>query len=374
MTAYLDYAATTPLDPEVLAAMRPYLESAFANPSSLHRAGQQARRAVEEAREQVAAAIGAKPKEIVFTSGATEADNFALRAAAAYRSGAIVTSALEHAAVLQMARRLEREGREVRYLAPNARGEITCKALRAALGGEVALIALMLVNNETGVISDIAAFSRAAREAGALVFCDAVQGFGTLPIDVEHLGVDLLALSGHKIYGPKGVGVLYVREGLELSPLLVGGEQERGLRAGTLNVPAIVGMGKAAALARERWQADAEAIGALRDALEARLIAIPGVHVNAAGAPRGPKHLNVRVDGVDGEALLFTLDTLGVYVSAGSACAAGSLEPSHVLMAMGLSREEAKASVRFSLGRGVTPQAIAHAAEAFAVAVERCRR
>jgi cysteine desulfurase len=374
MIAYLDYAATTPLDPEVLAAMHPYLESAFANPSSLHRAGQQARRAVEEAREQVAAAIGAKPKEIVFTSGATEADNFALRAAAALRPGAIVTSTLEHAAVLQTAKQLEREGREVRYLTPNARGEITREALRDALQGEVALVALMLVNNETGAISDVAAFSRAAREAGALVFCDAVQGFGTLPIDVDALGVDLLALSGHKVYGPKGVGVLYVCEGLELPPLLVGGEQERGLRAGTLNVPAIVGMGKAAALARERWREDAEAIGALRDALEAKLLDVPGVRVNAALAPRGPKHLNVSVSSVDGEALLFTLDTLGVYVSAGSACAAGSLEPSHVLTAMGLSREEAKASVRFSLGRGVTLEAIAHAAEAFAVAVERCRR
>lgn len=375
MAIYLDYAATTPLDPAVLEVMRPYLQGHFANASSLHAPGRKARHAVEYAREQVAAAIHASPREIVFTAGATEADNHALRAVAAqHPTGHIVTSQLEHAAVLASCRHLESQGHPVDYLAPTQTGEITPERVAAALREDTVLVALMLVNNETGVLTDIAAVREGTRQHGARLFCDAVQGFGTVPIDVKALGVDLLALSGHKIYGPKGVGVLYVREGLELDPLLLGGEQERGLRAGTLNVPAIVGMGEAAQLAAERAESDGAALRALREHFEAQLGRIEGVSINASEAPRGPKHISVKVSGVDGEALLFGLDQAGVYASSGSACAAGSLEPSHVLRAMGLSREAARSSVRFSLGRGLDRDMLDRAAARFAEVVARCRQ
>ena len=370
MHVYLDYAATTPLEPLVLEAMLPYFSDSFGNPSSLHAAGQRARRAVEEARERVAAAIGARPQEIIFTSGATEADNHALRA---FAQTSLLTSPLEHAAVLTTAKHLESSGHTVSYVQPNSQGEITPEAVREHLRPGTQLAAFMFVNNETGVITDIPAISDIVHEAGALLFCDAVQAFGTLHVDVQALGVDMLSLSGHKIYGPKGVGVLYVREGLTLPPFLLGGEQERGRRAGTLNVPAIVGMGAAAELAGARFDEDAAEIEANRDYLEAQLLKVGGVTVNGAGAPRGPKHLNVSVAGVDGEALLMGLDRAGVLASAGSACAAGTLEPSHVLLAMGLSEREARSSLRFSLGRGLTKEMLDYAASSFAEVVARCR-
>lgn len=374
MDVYLDYAATTPLDPLVLAAMLPVLEGDYGNPASLHRTGQRARRSVETAREQLAAALNAEAKELTFTGGATEADNHALRAyAAEFPGGHIVTSRLEHAAVLTTCRHLETQGWRVTYLEPNDRGEVTPDAVQAALTPDTFMVALMLVNNETGVVTDVPAISKLVHEGGAVLFCDAVQAFGVIDLDVRALGVDMLAVSAHKAYGPKGVGALWVRGGLELPPFMLGGEQERGLRAGTLNVPAIVGFGKAAELAKERLAADAAEISRLRDRLEARLLQLDGVSLNAPGAPRSPKHLNVRVAGVDGEDLLMGLDAAGVYASAGSACAAGTLEPSLVLLAMGLTRREAKASIRLSLGRGVTDGTVDYAAEAFAEVVGRCR-
>ncbi len=374
MNVYLDYAATTPLEPLVLQAMLPALSADYGNPASLHRAGQRARSAVETAREQVAGAVHAQPREVTFTSGATEADNHALRAyAAKFPGGHIVTSLLEHAAVLSTCRYLETQGWQVTYLKPNARGEITPDTVQGALQPDTFLVALMLVNNETGVVTDVPAISQIVHEAGAVLFCDAVQAFGVMDVDVQQLGVDMLALSAHKVYGPKGVGALYVRRGLELPPFLLGGEQERGLRAGTLNVPAIVGFGRAAELAQERLATDPLETARLRDRLEAQLLKIDGVSLNAPGAPRSPKHLNVRVVGVDGEDLLMGLDAAGVYASAGSACAAGTLEPSHVLLAMGLSHREAKASIRLSLGRGVTAEMVDFTAKAFAEVVERCR-
>ena len=374
MNVYLDYAATTPLEPLVLQAMLPALNADYGNPASLHRAGQRARSAVETAREQLASAINAQPREVTFTSGATEADNHALRTyAAQFPGGHIVTSLLEHAAVLSTCRYLETQGWRVTYLKPNARGEITPDAVQRALQPDTFLVALMLVNNETGVVTDISAISQVVHEAGAVLFCDAVQAFGVMDVNVQTLGADMLALSAHKVYGPKGVGALYVKRGLELPPFLLGGEQERGLRAGTLNVPAIVGFGWAAELAQERLEADPAAIAHLRDRLGAQLLKIDGVNLNAPGAPRSPKHLNVWVAGVDGEDLLMGLDAAGVYASAGSACAAGTLEPSHVLLAMGLSPREAKASIRLSLGRGVTDEMVDFAAEAFTEVVERCR-
>lgn len=374
MQVYLDYAATTPLDPAVLEAMLPLLREDFGNPSSLHRYGQRSRRLLETARQQVAEAIGAAARDILFCSGATEADNHALRAvAAAHPQGHIITSVLEHSAVLQTCRQLEAQGQAVTYLRPNAQGEITLEAVRDALRDDTVLVALMFVNNETGVISDIARISELVHEAGALLFCDAVQAFGCLPIDVNELGVDMLSLSAHKAYGPKGVGALYIRPGLSLTPLLWGGEQERGLRAGTHNTAAIVGMGACAARLSQNIAEDAADIAAKRDYLQAALLRGQGVHLNAGQAPRSPKHLNVRVEGVDGEALLVGLDAAGVAVSAGSACAAGSLEPSHVLLAMGLNWQEAKASLRFSLGRGLSYEALDYAAQAFHEVIARCR-
>jgi cysteine desulfurase len=371
---YLDYAATTPLDPEVFAAMRPFLEEHFANPSSLHAPGRRARRAVEEARERVAAAIGATPREILFTSGATEADNHALRAATRLNPGGhIVTSLLEHSAVLTTVRALEGDGHPVTYLSPNDKGEISPESLREVLREDTALIALMYVNNETGVVTDVARMAEIAHGAGALLLCDAVQAFGLLAVDVKRLGADLLTLSGHKVYGPKGVGVLYIRRGLTLPPLLTGGEQERGLRAGTLNTPAVVGMGRAAQRAAAACEADYTELAALQRHFEDRLRSLPGVTVNASDAPRCPKHVSVSIAGADGEALLMNLDRLGVYASAGSACAAGTVEPSHVLLAMGLPRDRAKASVRFSLGRGLDCSTLDDAAGRLEVAIAASR-
>ena len=369
---YLDYAATTPLDKAVLEAMLPYFTEHYGNVSSFHSAGQKARRGVENAREQVAAAIGATRKEIVFTSGATEADNQAIRSVAQMRpNGHIITSSIEHAAVLSTCKYLETLGHSVTFLKPDERGEITVQSVADAVRSDTVLIALMRINNETGIKTDIASISQLAHEKGILVFCDAVQAFGFENLNVNELGVDLLSLSGHKIYGPKGVGVLYIREGLELPAFMLGGEQERGFRAGTHNTPGIVGMGKVAELAVQSLGEISE-LEKLRDDFEKQLLKVKGVKANGS-APKGPKHINVRVADVDGEALLLSLDRLGVCASAGSACAAGSLEPSHVLTAMGLSPEQAKASVRFSLGRGVTKEILNEAAKRFAEAVERCR-
>jgi cysteine desulfurase len=313
-------------------------------------------------------------KEVIFTSGATEAINQTLRMLALeHPGGHMVTSQLEHKAVLASCEYLESLGIEVTYLAPNHLGEITPEAVQAALKKNSFLVALMRVNNETGVRTPIPAISSLAHEAGVLVFCDAVQAFGFESLNVADLGVDFMALSAHKCYGPKGVGALYVRQGLSLNPFILGGEQERGMRAGTHNMASIVGMGAAAQLASESLVNDEQDLKLLKDAFEARLKSIEGVSINAEGASRGCKHSNVRVNGVDGEALLVNLDTLGVAASAGSACAAGSLEPSHVLTAMGLSPEQAKASIRFSLGRGISQDKLTVAFERFKEAVERCR-
>ena len=374
MDIYLDYAATTPVDPLVTEAMLPLLTGLSGNPSSIHRLGQRARADVERARERVARAVGARPKSVVFTSGATEADNHALRVAARLRPGKrIVTSLAEHAAVLSTAEDLARHGTPVTFLRPQPDGTIPIDEVAAALDDDVGLVALMLVNNETGVITDVASIAKRARDVGAWTFTDAVQAFGTLPVDMASLGVDMLSLSAHKVHGPKGVGALVLRDGHELEPLLTGGAQERGARPGTENTAGIVGFGVAADLARERWEADGARIGTLRDRLRETLLGMPGTHLNAAGAPQGPKHLSVRFDDVDGETVLMALDAAGVAASAGSACAAGSLEPSHVLLAMGIDRQAAKASVRFSLGRGLTEADIDAAAQRIGAAVASAR-
>ena len=372
---YLDHAATTPLDPAVLEAMMPYLTEVHGNPSSLHASGRRARRGVEEARERVAAVMGVRPKQVLFTSGATEADNLALRGLLAGRRGALVTSPLEHAAVLRTAERLAVEGVSVVHVRHGPGGAIGGGEVREALAraGSAALVSLMLVNNETGVLLDAPAAAQAAHEAGTLFFCDAVQGLGVEDVSLPALGADAAAVSAHKVGGPKGVGALVLGPGLEVEPIMRGGSQERGMRPGTHAVAAIVGMGAAVELAESRRQEHRARLAALRAELEALLLRVPGVSVNGAEAPRSVKHVNVSVEGVDGETLLMALDDAGVEVSAGSACAAGSLEPSHVLLALGLSPRAAKASVRFSLGYTTTAEDVRLAAARFAAVVDRCR-
>ncbi len=321
---YLDHAATTPLDPKVLEAMLPYMTEYYGNVSSLHQAGQRARRGVENAREQIAYALGATAREIIFTSGATEADNQALRSVAMmHPKGHIITSSIEHAAVLSSCRYLETLGYSVTYLPPDEHGQISVQNVSDSIRSDTVLIALMLVNNETGVKTDIATISKLAHEKGILVFCDAVQAFGFEHVNVDQLDIDLLSLSAHKFYGPKGVGALYIRDGLDLPAFMLGGEQERGYRAGTHNTAGIVGMGQAAEFAIQNL-GQIHQLEALRDYFEKEILSIEGIKRNGT-APKGPKHINVRVADIDGEALLLSLDRLGVCVSAGSACAAGSL-------------------------------------------------
>ncbi|HET8985223.1 MAG TPA: cysteine desulfurase family protein [Trueperaceae bacterium] len=375
---YLDNAATTALDASVLAAMMPYLTSVSGNPSSLHRAGRMARRGVEESRERVAGVLGVRPRQVTFTSGATEADNLAIKGVLASRAGVLVSSTTEHAAVLNTCTALRAQGRDVVLLEPDATGEIPLPALeealsRAAKSGGAALVALMHVNNETGVLTDVRAAAAIAHGAGALYFSDAVQAAGLEDVSFAATDVDVMALSGHKVNGPKGVGVLVKRDEVELLPQLTGGSQEQGLRPGTHAVSAIVGMGAALELAEACRQVERARLAVLQAELEAICLALDGVALNGAGARRGVKHSSFSVEGVDGEALLMALDDAGVYVSAGSACAAGSLEPSHVLLAMGLSQQQAKASVRFSLGRDTTLDAVREAGRRFAAVVERCR-
>jgi len=373
---YLDHNATTPLDPRALDAMLPFLRDDFGNPSSLHWFGQRARGAVEEARTQVAELVAADPAEIVFTSGGSESDNAALRGvstkARAPRAG-IVCTAIEHHAVLNTAKALGAEGRPLSIVRVGQSGAVDAGDLAASVGETTALVSVMLANNETGVVQPVAEAARLAHAKGALVHCDAVQAAGKVVIDVRCLDVDLLTLSAHKIYGPKGVGCLYIRRGTPLAALVRGGGQERNRRAGTENVAGVVGFGAAAAIAREGLQADAVRVAALRDRLEARLLAIPGARRNGEGA-RVPNTTNVSFGGIEAEGLLIALDLEGIAVSTGAACAAGGVEPSHVLRAMGLPPERVESSLRFSLGRGTTEADVHRTADTVAAAVARQRQ
>lgn len=372
---YLDHNATTPLDPRVLEAMLPALRDDFGNPSSIHAHGQRARAIVEDARAEVAALVAAETTEVVFTGSGTEADNLALRGvAAASREGRrkIVYAAIEHHAVVNTARALAREGLPVEAARVLPSGLLDLEDLAARVDERTALVCLMLANNETGVIQPVAEAVAVAHRQGALLFCDAVQAAGKLPVDFAALSVDLLALSAHKLYGPKGVGALVVRRGTKLEALLRGGSQERNRRAGTENVAGIAGFGVAAHLARTELGLDTARLAALRDELEARLLAIPDARVNGTG-PRVPNTSNVSFAGTDAESLLMALDLDGLAVSTGAACAAGAVEPSHVLRAMGLPMASVQASVRFSLGRGTSGEEIALAAAAVQRAVERQR-
>ena len=387
---YLDYNATTPVEPLVLDAMLPYFSADFANASSIHTPGQRARAAVETAREQVAALIGAKPQEIVFTSGGTESDNHAIFGVVAANVGQaflpvspvsdsfatnaphIVTTAIEHEAVLNACQAAEKQGVSVTYLPVDHQGQIDPDSVRRAIRAETVLITVMHANNELGSVQPLEEIGRIAKEHKIYFHADAVQSAGKIPIDVNALCVDLLSLSGHKLYAPKGVGALYVRSGTRLRQLLYGGHHQRGFRPGTENVAGIVGLGKAAELAQKSLVSDAQQVSSLRDRLERGLLdRVPQVRVNGSSAPRTPNTTNLMFSGIDGEALVIALDLKGLACSIGAACSSGAVEPSHVLTAIGLSQEEAKSSLRFSLGRhttqseidfalGIIPAAVAH--------------
>jgi len=377
MCAYLDYNSTTPVDPEVLAAMLPYLRENFGNASSIHSAGQTARAAVDRARESVAALIGAKPAEIVFTSGGTEADNLAIFGTVAASTAArknIISTAIEHHAVLNACQALEKQGIAVTFVPVGQGGIVDPDDIRDALRPETILISVMHTNNELGTIQPIEQVGRIAAEADVYFHCDAVQAAGKLPLDVNRLGVDLLSISAHKIYGPKGAGALFVRSGTALEPQFHGGHHERNRRPGTENVPGIVGLGKAAGLARQNLAADTERLTAYRDRLENALLAvIPSVRVNGDRTRRVGNTTNLTFTGAGGEALLIALDLQGIAVSTGAACSSGAVEPSHVLLAAGLSPDEARSSLRFSLGRPTTAEEINQAIEVIPAVVERLR-
>lgn len=378
MSIYLDYNATTPMRPEVLDAMRPYFDTRFGNAGSAHRRGREAKRALEEAREAMASALGAREKEsIVFVSGGTEADNLAVKGAAwavRERGRHIVTSAVEHRAVISACRTLEAEGFEVTYLAVDAEGLIDPEMVKRSLRADTTVISLMHANNETGVLFPIAEIGWLAQERGIIFHTDAVQSFGRLPVDVEALGVDLLTVSGHKIYGPKGIGVLYVRPGTRIIPQIHGGEQEHGVRAGTENVAAVVGMACAARLTLESMSTERRRLGGLRDRLEEGICdRIAGTRRNGDRDRRLPNTSNISFQGIRGDSLMAALDLGGVEVSAGAACASGAPESSHVLRAMGRRPEIDGGGIRFSLGAGTTEGDIERVLELLPPLVERVR-
>jgi cysteine desulfurase len=355
---YLDYNATTPVAPEVLEAMLPFLRDRFGNASSVHWEGQVAKQAVDDAREAVAAFLGVEPREIVFTSGGTEADNLAVQGIArqyAWRGRHVLVSAIEHPAVLEAAKALRHEGFDVETIPVTADGVVDLDRFQEMLRPDTILVSVMAANNETGVIQPVEAIGAVCREREIYFHVDAVQAVGKIPVEPRRWGCDLLSLSAHKIYGPKGVGALYVRQGVDLTPILYGGFQERGRRSGTENVPGIVGLGAACRYIAERWMAEAERLAELRDRWEAELRREwPDVWVHGQRAPRVPNTSMFSLPGTDGEALLIRLDLEGVAVSTGSACSSGRLEPSHVLQAMGVPPEVVRGSIRVSLGRDTT--------------------
>jgi len=361
MHRYFDHNATTPVAPEVVDAMVPFLGVEYGNASSIHHFGQRAKAAVERARAQLAALIHCDPTELVLTSGGTEADNMAILGAVRATSRAkqhVITSAIEHPAVLRTCQAIEKEGVAVTYLPVDAKGFLDPGDVRRALRPETILISIMHANNEVGTVQPIEEIAAIAREAGVLFHTDAVQSTGKIPLDVKRMGVDLLSLSAHKFYGPKGVGALYVRKGVTLRPIMFGGHDERDPRPGTTNVPSVVGLGAAAQLAAERLESEAARLGALRDRLETEVMARiedAGVNGPRLGCKDGrfgrvPNTTNLYFDFIEAESLVIALDLQGIACSTGAACSAGAIEPSHVLTALGLPPERARASIRLSLG------------------------
>jgi cysteine desulfurase len=352
---YLDNSATTPVLPEVFEAMRPYFGEHFGNASSIHHHGQEARAAVEGARESVAKLLGCRASEIVFTSGGTEADNLAIFGVVGGAVGPgdhVITSTVEHHAVLNGCKHLESQGCEVTSVPVDGRGVVDPEDVRRALRPETKLVTIMMANNETGVLQPVEEIGKVAADANVYFHTDGVQAAGKVPLDVNRIGCDLLAISGHKIHGPQGVGALYVRKGTALEPMLFGGRHERSRRAGTENVPGIVGLGKAAELARAGLdRGEAEQLSRKRDRLERALLQLESAGVNGWGAPRVPNTTSIYFDFIEGEALVIALDLKGLAVSTGAACSSGAIEPSHVLTAMGMPADRARASIRLSLGK-----------------------
>ncbi len=374
---YLDYAATTPTHPEVVKAMLPYFTEAFGNPSSIYSCGQQARGAIEESRTKIADLIGARDEEIVLTSGGTEADNFAIKGVASSKESKgnhILTSPIEHHAVLETCKFLGRRGFSITYLPVDEYGLVDPDDVKKTITDKTILISVMHANNEIGTIEPIAEIGRIAREAGIYFHTDTVQTVGHIPINVDELGVDLLSISAHKLYGPKGVGALYIRKGTKLVSLVHGGEQERGQRAGTYNVPGIIGFGRAVELAQQEMNQEAERLTPLRDKLINGLLErIDHTRLNGHPRKRLPNNVNISVDFVEGESMCLGLDLAGICASTGSACASSTLEPSHVLLATGLSPERAYGSLRFTLGKWTTEEDIDQVLEVLPPLVAKLR-
>jgi len=374
---YLDSNATTPVFPEVMEAMRPYFGEHFGNASSIHHHGQETRAAVERARESVAALLGCRASEVVFTSGGTEADNLAIFGLAG-PGDHVITSTVEHHAVLNACKHLAKypgmAGCEVTYIPVDGRGLVDPADVKRAIRPNTKLITIMLANNETGVLQPVAEIGKTAAEADVYFHTDAVQAAGKIPVNVNQIGCDLLTISGHKIHGPQGVGALYVRKGTGIEPMLYGGSHERSRRAGTENVPGIVGLAKAAELASAGFErGDDQKMAAARDHLERELLNIEASGLNGEGTPRVPNTTNIYFDGIEGEALVIALDLKGLAVSTGAACSSGAIEPSHVLTAMGLSRDRAKCSIRFSLGKQNTAEDVDFALSLIPETVARLR-
>ena len=376
-TVYMDNAATTATDPEVLETMLPYFCELYGNASSIHSLGRNARRAVEAARKQVADAIGAEPREIYFTAGGTESDNWAICSAAATNAKKgkhIITSAIEHHAVLHTFEAMEKQGFRVTYLPVDEYGRIDPQDVKAAIAPDTVLITTMAANNEIGTLQPIAEIGAIAKEAKVLFHCDAVQAIGALPVDVNAWNVDMLSLSAHKFHGPKGVGALYIRKGVRMENLIYGGAQERGLRAGTENLPGIVGMGKAIELAVANLEKNQAHEARLRDRLiQGILETIPYTQLNGHPTQRLPGNANISVRFIEGEALLMRLDLAGIAASSGSACTSGSLDPSHVLLAIGLPHETAHGSLRLTLSKNSTDEDVDAVLEELPKIVEMLR-
>ncbi len=371
---YLDNNATTPLLPEVFEAMRPYFGEQFGNASSIHHHGQNTRAAVENARESVAALLGCAATEIVFTSGGTESDNLAI-AGLVKPGDHVITSGVEHHAVLHAVQHLEEIGCEITVLPVDGQCLVDPEDVKRALRPNTKLVTIMMANNETGVLQPVEQIGKVAAEAGVVFHTDAVQAAGKVAIDVKRIGCHALSISGHKLHGPQGTGALYVKKGTHLQPLFHGGRHERSRRAGTENVPGIVGLGEAAKLAKNGLDNGAtEKLAAMRDGLERRVLEqIEDAHVNGTGAPRVPNTTNIRFGHIEGEALVIALDLKGLAVSTGAACSSGAIEPSHVLIAMGLRPDQARGSIRFSLGKQTTQAEIDFALSLIPATVSRLR-
>ena len=374
---YLDNNATTAVAPEVFEAMKPYLQDDYGNASSIHWYGQRAKAAIEQSREQLARLLNARPSEIAFTSGGTESDNlslFGIVQASKLEKKHVITTSIEHSAVLHTARELGKRGVRVTYVPVRSSGVVDPAEVEKAIGPDTVLISVMHANNELGTIQPLEEIGRIAREHDVYFHTDAVQSVGKISVDVESLGVDLLSLSAHKLHGPKGVGALYVRKGTILRPLMYGGHHERDRRPGTENVPGIVGLGKAAEIAGEHLPERMHSVGALRDRLEEQILSsVPYAAVSGDKLRRLPTTTNIRFDYIEGEGFVIAMDLKGVACSTGAACSSGSVEPSHVLTAIGCSFEQARSSIRFSLGRFTTPEDIDYTLEVLPGVVEQLR-